>query len=187
MASNAWYCCGSSPAARALRSLKFRYRRMAYRKSASASKLMRSLPGLDISKYDYIVFRCKLSRSGYVCFQCQLERHGPRWSRSLGRSPWRTAPRFCCRTRLNGGKILPKRLLSLHVFVSQPFVKRMRAVAYHVRAQQNNSTSMFPRPVFSLFHQPFAHAMRSVRVIHHEPADLAASLRFHRAHHEDVK
>ena len=46
---------------------------------------------------------------------------------------------------------------------------------------------MFPRPVFSLFHQPFAHAMRSVRVIHHEPADLAASLRFHRAHHEDVK
>jgi len=199
MASNAWYCCGSSPAARALRSLKFRYRRIAYRKSASASKLKRSLLGLDISKHDYIVFRCKLSLFGQTCAAgnntCGSTRECPQAIFLHKHRNFRTQ-RFCrlrvrrINTRNSCGSILKrlsKRLLRLHVLVSQPLVKCVRAFTNHIRSQRNDLASMLPRPSFSPLHQQLADPERPLLAIHHQPANFSPRLRFHRPKQKHMK
>src|ERR1700676_2375090 len=187
MASRIRYCCGSSPAARALASPSLTNMRMRCRSSASA----RYSSGV-IAVAIPIFYRNTIYPSTGGARECAptLAGKGKQGERSVYRNPEGSAQERYVPTRGNSPRELQRlteRFLSLVVFVALALVKLVCAVAKHIRAQVDAGAFMLARPFFRSAEKQLAGSLAAGCGRHDQSVDLGAHGRFQHIIAADVQ
>src|SRR5919204_3530967 len=73
---------------------------------------------------------------------------------------------------------LLKRLLRLHVFVAEPFIEGMSALALDLRSHAHRAAAGLTRPCFGRHHQRAAHTLAARLLVDDETADLDMTIDF---------